>query len=387
MLSLLHGHPLGRDALGEGGAVFVLDQRVGEGLPPGVIGLPPATITRAEQLAGLLVEHRITDIVELAFVDTMECATVADAAGVNYLSTSLETWLEDEPDRDAFHNLTLPDAARLLPGRRPALTRASHLIGSGMNPGIVNALAVVGLQRFASAVGVTPSQLDLIALTVTEADTTVTRDSVTGFGCTWSPQGCIDELFEPHAMFVGPDGQPQVLDHRPSEALYRARCGDDEIDGFVVAHDELVTLGHRIEGVELAFIYQLPPAARAFLGSGPPGAPEKYPTEALYPPHRDDLEGADTVGVLLTSRRHGEFWLGFRTDCDQGRAWGTNATELQVAAGVLAGLRQLGQWRGVQTVEELDVARLLVDVETVLGPRHEVLDRDAPPRQLADRRV
>lgn len=386
VLSLLDGHRLGREILGDDGAVFVLDQRAVAELRPGMTSLPPTAITSAEQLRPLLAKHQISDVVELSFVDTLECAGICDAAGVNYLSTSLETWLDDVPDRAANHNLTLPDAFRLLPGRRPTLTGASHLIGSGMNPGLVNALALVGIGRFAEAAGVAADALDLCAITITEEDTTTARNPVIGFGSTWSPLGCIDELFEPEAMFMDADG-PRGLGHGPTEVVYQARCGNRQIEGFVVAHDELVTLGHRIPGVELAFVYRLPPAARAFLATTPAEPPEDFPTTALYPPHRHDLTGADTVGVLLTSRRHGEFWLGFETDCTRGRAWGTNATELQVAAGVLAGLRQLGRKPGVHTIEETDVDQLLADAEEVLGPRLEVLDRNAPARRLTERRV
>src|SRR5690606_7757152 len=139
-------------------------------------------------------------------------------------------------------------------------------------------------------------------------------------------------------------GAPAEMDHPPYAGAYRVRCGDCLVDGMLVPHDEVVTLGWRHPTVEVGFVYRLPPATRAFLADLPPDDPSKFPVLRLYPPHlRERLVGRGCVGVLLCSRRYGELWLGFRTDASEGRRWGTNATELQVAAGVVAGWRMLGQ--------------------------------------------
>lgn len=66
------------------------------------------------------------------------------------------------------------------------------------------------------------------------------------------------------------------------------------------------------------------------------------------------LTGQDRVGVLLCSRRFGELWMGFATDMTAGLSMWTNATQLQVAAGVLAGWSQLGRRKGIHFVEDLD---------------------------------
>jgi hypothetical protein len=159
------------------------------------------------------------------------------------------------------------------------------------------------------------------------------------------------------------------------------------VEGLVVPHEELVTLGHRFPTLELAFVYRLPPAARTFLAAPPPGDPLAHPTARLYPPHTTALDGRDRVGVLLGSRRFGELWLGYDTAVEQGLRFGTNATELQVAAGVLAGWEQLGRVAGVHTVEDLDGARYLAHVDAILGPPVVVHDPHAPVTPLPARRV
>ncbi|HEX6201513.1 MAG TPA: hypothetical protein VF100_00840, partial [Thermoanaerobaculia bacterium] len=84
---------------------------------------------------------------------------------------------------------------------------------------------------------------------------------------------------------------------------------------------------------------------------------------------------------------HGELWLGFENGAAEGREWGTNPTLLQVAAGVVAGLEQLGERRGIHLVEELDHHRFLDAVAAILGPPRVHYDPAAHPVPLLARRV
>jgi hypothetical protein len=277
---------------------------------------------------------------------------------------------------------------RLLPPQRPRLTR-SHLVGSGANPGIVNALVFTALEAFAERAGVasTAEALDLHAILITEDDSTVERDSqpLPGvFPMTWSPAHCLEELFESRTFAVR-RGEVVDLGHQPIERWYAARCGDRVIDGFVVPHEEVLTLAERFASVEIAFIYRMPPAARAALDAHPGGPSSAWKTRRLAPPWSANLTGRDRLGVLLCSRRFGELWMGFDTDVTRGLLFGTNATQLQVAAGVVAGWSQLGRRRGIHFVEDLDSREFIYVVSQVLGAPVVVHDRTAIPLSLAER--
>jgi homospermidine synthase len=115
-------------------------------------------------------------------------------------------------------------------------------------------------------------------------------------------------------------------------------------------------------------------------------SPEQWQTRQLCPPWTRNLAGRDRVGVLLCSRRFGELWVGLDTGMESGLRMGTNATQLQVAAGVLAGWSQLGIQKGVHFVEDLDCRQFVATACEVLGPPVIVHDADAAPRALADRR-
>lgn len=387
VLALLHGHPRGR-ALAAGRDLVLLDAEDGADVTvPGATVLPARAIASAEELGAVLDAHAIDEVVELALVDTFACIEACARRGVDWLTTSLERWPDDRDGRRG----ALDDALRLVPGHRPTTERGSHLIGSGMNPGCVNALFDRALQELAERAGAAPDAqaLELYAVFVSESDSTVAVDDdaqPSAFAMTWRPQSCLGELFVPAALVVD-DGRVRALDHPPLGARYRVACGDEDIEAHLVPHDELVTLGVRHRGPLFAYAYALPPAARRFLAEQPGAAdPTGFALRKLWPPHTRTLAGRDRVGVLLCSRRFGELWCGFDTDVALGLRWGTNATLLQVAAGVLAGWAQLGRRPGVHVVEDLDTAAYLECVGAVLGAIRVVHRPDAPFTPLPDRR-
>lgn len=77
--------------------------------------------------------------------------------------------------------------------------------------------------------------------------------------------------------------------------------------------------------------------------------------------------------------------MGFDTDVATGLRFDTNATLLQVAAGVIAGWSQLGRTGGVHFVEDLDPREFVRDVSDLLGLPIVVHDPTARPVSLAER--
>ena len=366
--------------------VLLVDRTRGETQSKDAALLPPVAIASAMDLISLVDQHHVTQVIDLSSIDTVDCTRACDERGVHFLCTSVEEW----PGQGSIP--TNEAIARLLPPRRPLLTRRSHLVGSGANPGMVNALVFAALEAFSRRTGVQPTvaALDLHAVLITEDDTTTAAGDAESddiFPMTWSPFHCLEELFEPTA-FAARRGQVASLGHRPTQRGYRARCGDRVITGMAVPHEEIATLAARLPEVEIAFIYRIPPAARLALKTHPERqSAEAWTLRKLYPPWTTDIRGQDRVGVLLCSRRFGEFWMGFETDVAAGLALGTNATQLQVGAGVLAGWTQLGRRTGIHFVEDLDWREFLDVAGELLGPVVSFHDPGASPRSLAQRRT
>lgn len=389
LLAVLDRTKTGRQLLESLDALVLVDRRPGRAdLRYHEIGtlLPPTTVGSARDLAGLIGEHGITQVIDLSSIDTVDCTRVCDESGADFLSTSVEEW----PGPGFLP--TDAAIARLLPPRTPVLSRGSHLVGSGANPGIVNALVFRGLAELARRTGSAPTAeaLDLSAILITEEDSTVEEGadhSTDVFPMTWSPFHCLEEMFEP-AAFCARNGKVVGLGHEPTAGWYRARCGDRTIEGMAVPHEEIATLARFFPTIEIGFIYRLAPAARRALEAHPEKkVVQEWRTRTLCPPTTSALTGSDRLGVLLCSRRHGELWVGYDTPVARGLGLGTNATQLQVAAGILAGWLQLGRVGGIHFVEDLDWPAFLQVVDEVLGSPVVVHDPTAPPLGLAERRV
>ncbi|GEM_PF-2228103 len=408
-LALVAGHPLGRALLGPNDELLLLDRVEPERrpvLPQGLEGrarwLPPCSLESEDQLAALLREHHIDEVIELAMVGTRGCLIACAAHGASYLSTAYDIWARAKLD-DEFGGRSMLRARELF--APPDIDAGTHVLCMGMNPGLINLLVEAAIQELARRCGRPPSldALELHAIVFSEDDGTVRTPSGLGpgsspelapplappltFSSTWSPEACLEELLEPAAMITR-NGELATLDHRPHEALYAARCGDRDIQGHLVPHEELVTLGAMYPSVEIAYVYKLARAAAEALATAPERGHEEWATTQLYPPHDTALQGYNELGVLLCSRSLGELWLGWRTDMDQALALGTNAVLLQVGAGVVAGWTALREHEpGIWLPEDLDRTRTLGIAESILGPLRSVWDPRAPARDIAARRV
>jgi hypothetical protein len=394
LLNLLVRHPRGRRLAGSWGRLVLVDQEggpVAPELPGGSVVLPPREVDPAG-LAEILGEQRIGRVIELADVETVECIEAAAERGVDLLCTGYPTqamWPELRGRLGDPWGGGAPPPPRLAAA---LVERGSYLLGSGMNPGIVNALVAAAIDRLAAESGAPAAALEIAAVLFTEVDTTRETGGAKVppgvFPSTWHPGHCLGEVLRPStaAVYMAA-GRARPVEHSPHQALYRVRCGEGEIDGMLVPHEEVWTIGARYPAAEVAFLYRLPEAALAALAAFPARGSRDWPVRKLYPPTARDFEGFDRVGVLVSTRRHGELWMGFENGAAEGREWGTNPTLLQVAAGVVAGLEQLGERRGLHLVEELDRDRFLDAATAVLGPPGVHYHPAAAPRPLRARRV
>jgi homospermidine synthase len=361
-------------------------------MPRGARWLPAATIEHAQALAELVVEHRITQVIELAAVDTWDCLEACAAAGASFLTTTFDTW-EGTEQFDPDDPYCMLRARGLV--TPPDVASGTHLVCMGMNPGLVNLLVAAGLRELGQRSGKPASldALDVHSIVFTEIDAT-TVDGVhtplepLRFASTWSPEGCLDEILESHAM-INVAGEITRLDHAPHRAHYRGRCGADSIVGHLVPHEELVSLGAMYPTVELAYLYRMSEAGAAALAAAPDRGPTEWPTERLYPPeHGDDLRGFNRIGALICSRSVGELWIGWETPVELGRQYSSNATLLQVAAGVIVGWTMCrGLEPGIWLPEDLDSERALGLASEILGAPKVVWDPEAPCVSVRERRI
>lgn len=394
LLRLIQTNPAAGMLLENTEALYLLDKTEAQSdyaAIPQVRWLKPRRIGSAKSLEQLIRRHAIDLVIDLAGVDTFDCVLACDRAEADYINTGCEVWPEVY-ERDDERRFLLVRSQDMLPERRPMLSGGSYLLASGMNPGLINALVFAGIEGFAGACGVPADSeaLDLYAILYTEIDTTVEHGCAPPAGdlfeMSWNPRHCLEELLELNTGYMY-KGELRFLKHPPNGALYRARCGDELIEGMLVPHEEVATVGACFPELEVAYIYRILPRAFRALIDHPRRSPDEWETRCLYPPTTAALSGENRVGVLLCSRSYGEYWIGFRNLVSEGLTYATNATLLQVAAGVIAGWRSLKPRRGVHLVEELDWRRYLKTAEAILGLAERFWDRDAPVAGVEQRRA
>lgn len=388
LLSLLEKSQAGQDFYENVEMLYLVDQNPQtEPLSlPRCQTLEPKKIQSEEDLSSLIKKFNITEVIDLSSLDTIDCIQVCDDLGVHLLSTSVEEWPESPfvPTDQATYKLILTKKKNNL--------EKGHIVGSGANPGIVNALVEKGFYNFLEKVEGAESieDLDIQSILITEKDTTKSPSlsfSEKMFPMTWSPEHCLEELFEPRAFFAK-SGEAYSLEHSPTAHLYRAICGDEWIEGMAVPHEETLTLSKKYRNIRFAFIYDIPSfAKKALLRRPKKKNTEQWDTLTLCPTHIEDLVGYDRLGVLFTSKKFGEFWMGYETTMERGLKFGVNATQLQVAAGVLAGWKQLNQSTGLRFVEDLDSKAYLNTVDQVLGSPKSFFYPNHSPKLFKDRKT
>ena len=94
VLSLLERTAPGRRWRERLDAVLLVDRKPPDGPVPltGSVLLPPTTIASADDLARLIREHRVTQVIDLSSIDTVDCTLACDELGADFLCTSVEEW-------------------------------------------------------------------------------------------------------------------------------------------------------------------------------------------------------------------------------------------------------------------------------------------------------
>ena len=98
-LALLERHALGRRLLEGTGELLLLDRDPPTRALPARLAdkarwLPPRVIESGRDLAGLLREHPVDEVIELAALGTWDCVEVCAEHGASYLNTCYDHWDE-----------------------------------------------------------------------------------------------------------------------------------------------------------------------------------------------------------------------------------------------------------------------------------------------------
>ena len=358
---------------------------------------------------------------------------------VLYLDTSIEPW------PGGYTDLSKPLSQRSNYAMREeilALGRANGggptaVITHGANPGLASTFVKKALLNVASDGGEivkAPTSneawaqmahsLGIKTIHIAERDTQTTprRKGKDEFVNTWSVSGFVSEGIQPAELGWGSHERhwPEDGERHTSgcdAAIYLTRAGaatrvrswtplEGAYQGFLITHCESISIADHLTLKEQGKVLYRPtvhyayyPCDDAVLSlhemAGRSWRPQ--PNRRII---RDEItSGVDELGVLLMGNAKGVYWYGSRLSIEQARQLApyNNATSMQVAAGVVAGMAWAltNPSAGVVEPDDLDYEYILAIASPYLGdlvgvwgdwtPLHErsrlfneVQDRDDP---------
>ncbi|AEI45032.1 saccharopine dehydrogenase NADP-binding domain-containing protein [Paenibacillus mucilaginosus] len=288
-------------------------------------------------------------VIDVSWADTLQMLQCCNQLGIAYVNTALENTAVDEDE--SLEGFTLLERYRRVEAVRSTLKGLRAIIGSGMNPGIVQWMA---LELRAQVPDEEPE-----ACYIVERDTSFYRDPALAkpgtLYSTWSPECFLDEAIFNHPLYVS-RGIPHILLSKVYQQEFRVELGDVNFYGRLMPHEEVLTLGNRFKG-EIGFLYRVNDVTTAAIRDHLDRLSELWDwEEKVLDPSEAELAGEDLVGVLLVYKDKERFMYNVMTHTEVHPAFPTNATYYQVACGVYAALAVLLRDTppaGVHYVDEL----------------------------------
>ncbi len=313
------------------------------------------------------------------FVSSIALIELCREKEVLYIDTSIEPWeggyTDTSASASARSNYVLREAALEFGRKNPGGPTA--IVCQGANPGMVSGFLKQALLNVAKDNGIDARpatredwatlarQLNIRVIHVAERDTqnTSVRKKRNEFVNTWSIDGFIGEGLQPAELGWGthekhwpkdagthsfgcqaaiylnqPGAATQVRSWTPMEGPYH---------GFLITHSESISIADYLTVRKNGEVVYRPTVHYAYHPSDDAVlsvhelAGKNWQEQPVKRLMRDEIEeGVDELGVLLMGNPKGVYWYGSHLGIDEARksAPYNNATSLQVAAGVLAGV-------------------------------------------------
>src|SRR5690606_841354 len=99
LLAVLERTAAGRRLLADLSGIVLADEVPASHVPGvrGAVLAPPVSVRSGDDLARLVEQHGITEVVDVSSLDTVDCTRTCDELGVHFLCTSVEEWPERGP--------------------------------------------------------------------------------------------------------------------------------------------------------------------------------------------------------------------------------------------------------------------------------------------------
>jgi homospermidine synthase len=297
-----------------------------------------------------LIESNTVIVVDVSRADSVEMLRCCNEFGVKYVNTALESEIVDE-DESISSGFPLKERLRIFEENKRKFKNTTAIIGSGMNPGIVQWMAIDLMNQF-------PSEKPLACYIVEHDNSFYENPSIAQketIYTTWSPDCFLEEAVTSFPMFVK-QNIPIFLYDDVYSVEFKVTLGEKVFYGCLMPHEEVFIIG-KLFNLESGFVYRVNEHTTNLIRNNLKNTDEILGFDKkLLDPSTAPLVGEDVVGVLLVYEDKERYIYNVMNNKDSFTNYGTNATYLQVACGVYAGVASLfldSVAKGAYFVDEL----------------------------------
>ncbi|MGG5461714.1 S-adenosylmethionine decarboxylase [Clostridium sp. B9] len=284
----------------------------------------------ATNLENHLKNTKTSIVIDLSYSDTISTLKCCNSLGVRYINTALEsTSVDENEDIQGFQS---QERYEIFQSHRDEFKNTTAIICSGMNPGVVQWMAIELMKRKNHL----PNGCYIIEedTSFLEDKSKVNKDTIY---TTWYPEGFLDEAIDSYPTFMK-NHESIFLYNEIYELEFKVSLGNKIFYGCLMPHEEAITLG-KMYNMETGFIYKINDHTTKIIKNNIDTIDELWnkPTEVLNP-EKDSLIGDDLVGVLLSYDDFEIYMYNSLNNKKTYEKYKTNATYIQVASGVYGAL-------------------------------------------------
>jgi homospermidine synthase len=273
-------------------------------------------------------------VIDVSWADTIEMLKCCNKLGVYYLNSALENTKVDEDE--SLYGFPLAERYHRFEDSKGAFTNTKAIIGSGMNPGVVQWMAIKLMEDH-------PDERPLACYIIEHDSSFFSNKEIIEpqtLYTSWSVECFLDEAILSYPMFVR-----HHLEHYLYEDVYaleyKVKVGNIEFHGCLMPHEEVITLG-KLYDMEIGFIYRVNEYTTKLIQNNLSDVDKLWEwNQRVIDPSFGDVEGEDLVGVLLVFNDHEKYIYNTMKSSEIYPEFKTNATYFQVACGIYAGLASL----------------------------------------------
>ncbi|MCY6371479.1 adenosylmethionine decarboxylase [Clostridium ganghwense] len=274
---------------------------------------------------------KTTHVIDISNADTVEMLKCCNELGVVYINSAFEnTSVDENVDLEGF---TLQERYKIYESNKKEFLNTTAIICSGMNPGVVQWMAVELINK-------NPHEVPK-ACYIVEEDTSfyedesfVDKDTIY---TTWSTECFLDEAILSYPAFMK-QHMPLFMYKKVYDLEFKVSLGKKQFYGCLMPHEEAITLG-QLYNMETGFIYKINDHTTNLIKDNIDNLENLWnkPMKVLDPAEAP-LKGEDLVGVLVVYEDKERYMYNVLNNKEIFARYQTNATYFQVACGIYGAL-------------------------------------------------